>query len=89
MKLISHRGNINGKQPESENMPDYINSALKLGYDVEIDVWWHDNGFYLGHDDPVYKISVDYLQNNKVWCHAKNSEALHEMIKYNNIHCLV
>jgi len=28
MKLIAHRGNINGPNPEKENHPDYINTAI-------------------------------------------------------------
>jgi hypothetical protein len=28
MILISHRGNLNGKQPNNENHPDYILRAL-------------------------------------------------------------
>ena len=43
MKLIAHRGNINGPNPEKENHPDYINTAIKSGYDVEVDVWFIDN----------------------------------------------
>ena len=38
MKYISHRGNINGKDLMLENSPKYIDRALKLGYDVEIDI---------------------------------------------------
>ena len=45
MILISHRGNITGKQPELENDPNYIRAALDENYDVEIDVW-HINGFF-------------------------------------------
>ena len=86
MELISHRGNINGKQPDLENSPKYIENAIKQGYDVEIDVWYRD-GFYLGHGNPTYKIDVEYLQNNKLWCHAKNGEALYEMRKIDKIHC--
>lgn len=86
MKLISHRGNINGKQSDLENSPKYIENAIKQGYDVEIDIWY-TNGFYLGHDTPTYKVDVKYLQNNKLWCHAKNGEALYEMRKIDNIHC--
>ena len=39
MKLISHRGNILGRKKQLENNPNYIENTLKLGYDVEIDVW--------------------------------------------------
>ena len=85
MILISHRGNIDGKKPELENTPNYIQKALDLGYHIEIDVWY-DNGFYLGHDSPQHKVSFDYLINNKFWCHAKNLEAIIEMKKH-PIHC--
>tara|TARA_Y100000592_G_scaffold100941_1_gene183920 strand:- start:2286 stop:2714 length:429 start_codon:yes stop_codon:yes gene_type:complete len=83
MILISHRGNINGKQPGLENMPEYIDSAIELGYHVEVDVWYKNNEFWLGHDNPKYKINIKYLINNKFWCHAKNLEAINEMKKYN------
>ena len=52
MKLISHRGNLIGADPGKENRPSYIKSALKLGYDVEIDVWNLNGTWFLGHDDP-------------------------------------
>jgi hypothetical protein len=87
MKLISHRGNISGKQPSLENTPDYIDNALELGYDVEIDVWWHNESFYLGHDEPTYKIETKYLQDHRLWCHAKNGESLYQMRQYKDIHC--
>jgi hypothetical protein len=82
MILISHRGNVDGKIPERENNPDYINEALRLGYDVEIDVWFVDNRFWLGHDKPQYKTNYKFLMNEKFWCHAKNLDALMEMKKY-------
>lgn len=34
------------------------------------------NGPYLGHDKPQYKINKKFLLNKKLWCHAKNMEAL-------------
>ena len=86
MVLISHRGNINGKNESFENSVPYIKKALDLGYNVEVDVWFTD-GFYLGHDEPKYKIDVGFLQRKELWCHAKNLEALAEMKKYSNIHC--
>ena len=85
MKLISHRGNINGRQPGLENMPSYIDSAINLGYDVEIDVWYEE-GFWLGHDSPHFKVDVEYLKNPKLWCHAKNGCALHQMRLAKDIH---
>ena len=50
MILISHRGNINGKIPEYENNPDYVDSAINLGYEVQ-NMWGlgtpEDLNFYL------------------------------------------
>lgn len=82
MILISHRGNTNGKIKNEENRPDYIEDALRLGFNVEIDVWFKDAEFYLGHDEPQYKIDYKFLVNEKLWCHAKNIDALLEMKKY-------
>lgn len=87
MKIICHRGNQNGPNEEKENNPEYINNAINNGYNVEIDVWLIDNKFFLGHDKPQYEITIDYLIDPKKWCHAKNIEALHEMLKNKNIHC--
>ncbi len=83
MIYISHRGNTRGKDKNKENSTDYINEAIDKGFDVEIDVWFKDNSFYLGHDFPEYKIDTSFLINDKFWCHAKNLEALEEMKKLN------
>lgn len=85
LKIISHRGNIDGKT-EKENKPSYIENAISLNYDVEIDVWLFDNRFYLGHDEPQYLVDEKFLHNPRLWCHAKNIEAL-EIMHKNNIHC--
>ena len=61
MKLISHRGNISGPNPERENHPEYIFEVLQAGYDVEIDVWFVDNKFMLGHDEPQYEFPFELL----------------------------
>lgn len=82
MILISHRGNINGPNDVRENSPYYIMEALAEGYDVEIDVWFVDGKFWLGHDKPQYETDYKFLMNEKLWCHAKNINALIEMRKY-------
>ena len=79
MILISHRGNINGPAPDRENHPDYILQALKKVQAVEIDVWYQDNNWALGHDSPTYEINKHFLLNENFWCHAKNIDALVRM----------
>jgi len=78
MKLISHRGNLTGPEPEKENSQLYIQEALDKGFDVEIDVWLVNNKIYLGHDNPQYEINKTwlYLYKNNLWIHCKNIEAV-------------
>jgi len=85
MIFISHRGNINGIIKERENTVSYINEALSTGFNVEVDIWYKNKSFYLGHDNPKTKISAKFLKNKRIWCHAKNFEAI-EMSKLNNLH---
>jgi glycerophosphoryl diester phosphodiesterase len=84
MKFIAHRGNITDQYPNLENTPQYIEEAIKKGFDVEIDVW-KNNYLYLGHDYPQYRIDIEFLKKHqdKLWCHAKNIEALEFLLKYN------
>tara|TARA_Y100000114_G_C11760766_1_gene329535 strand:- start:2208 stop:2654 length:447 start_codon:yes stop_codon:yes gene_type:complete len=83
MRLISHRGNINGKQHSLENQPNYILKAIEQGYDVEIDIWYTDK-FMLGHDKPQYEFPFDLLEkfHTKLWIHCKNIKAITK-IKHN------
>ena len=76
MYLISHRGNINSIEKDRENSPDYINEALNNGFDVEVDVRFESGKFFLGHDFNQFEIDKEFLQNDKIWCHAKTNEAL-------------
>lgn len=87
MILISHRGNIDGPNPEKENTIAYIEAALKEGYHCEIDICKYDGKqFYLGHDDPQEAVSVSWLRDNLLWCHAKSYNALEAMTTL-GIHC--
>jgi len=85
MKLISHRGNISGRIVEAENHPDYIDDTIRLGYDVEIDVWMIDGKIFLGHDNPQYEITIDWIdgRSHRLWVHCKNIEILEFLNKYN------
>jgi len=78
MILISHRGNISGKDIENENRPSYIERAISFGYDVEIDIWLVNNKLYLGHDEPQYSLSIEWLNKwgNKLWIHCKDLSSL-------------
>ena len=76
MILISHRGNLSGINKEFENNPNYIKKAMDSGFDVEVDIWFKKGEFFLGHDFPQIKMNYKYLEDKKLWCHAKNIDAL-------------
>ena len=77
MKIISHRGNIRGIVPGRENAPSYIDCALGNGYDVEIDIWSIDRQFFLGHDNPQYQVTWNWIfkRQDNLWLHCKNADA--------------
>ena len=85
MIIISHRGYENGEDRSKENNPLQIKKMLNMNIHVEIDVLY-SGGLFLGHDEPQYEIDIDFLKHEKLWCHAKNLEALDIMLK-NDIHC--
>lgn len=87
MIFISHRANISGKNRELENKPSAILEAIKLGFDVEIDVWFENNKFKLGHDFPEYDVDEKFLENKGLWCHAKNMQSISRMAENKKIHC--
>jgi len=73
IEIISHRGNINGPY-ENENSPEQIEKALKL-FKVEVDVWYINNKWFLGHDKPIYEVGFDFFDKN-MFLHCKNFEAV-------------
>lgn len=79
MKIISHRGNLNGRS-YLENHPEYIKEALK-SYEVELDVWYVDGQLYLGHDHPVYPVAFEFF-TDRMWIHCKNQEAVEFLIHH-------
>lgn len=78
MILIAHRGNTNGRIPEKENRPEYIDKAIKSGYDVEVDLWLFNQWLYLGHDAPLFDVTYQWLleRSDKLWIHCKNTDCL-------------
>ena len=94
MKLIAHRGNIDGKNPDKENHPDYVKAAIEAGFEAEIDIWLVDDEFWLGHDEPQYNIggpqsdmwfSFLFKYNKCLWIHCKNLKALGKLFNYKDL----
>ena len=81
MIYISHRGYVNGIDKKLENNPDNILNLLEKNIHVEIDVRYYNDNFYLGHDEPKYKIESNFLTHRNLWCHAKDYKSLDEIRK--------
>jgi len=83
MKLISHRGNLSGPNPETENTPEAVDGALRLGFDVEVDVWVVGEKLFLGHDFPSLEIEESWVNERRqfLWIHCKNADALSYFVK--------
>lgn len=80
--IISHRGNLTGSNPTLENRPDYLELALKNCSAVEVDIWY-DNGFFLGHDEPLYEVHRDWILNmgGAAFWHCKNLYAQYRLLQ--------
>lgn len=78
MKIISHRGNLNGPSGFMENHPERVDSVLSSGFDVEIDLWYNGEQLFLGHGSPTFMVTKKWLdeRKNKLWVHLKNLETL-------------
>jgi hypothetical protein len=76
MKIIAHRGLLDGPNKALENNPGSILHCLNLGFECEIDLWKVGDILYLGHDNPTYRVALEFLYNPGLWIHAKNIEAL-------------
>jgi hypothetical protein len=78
MMIISHRGNLDGPAPATENREETIVAAFSHGFDCEIDVWKCDGRLWLGHDGPDTETSLEFLERHesRLWVHCKNLDAL-------------
>mgnify|MGYP000680418704 CR=1 len=86
MRIISHRGNLTGPNVDKENTESYLLAALGCEYDIEFDLWYFADKFWLGHDQPTHSFSFDHIltwsakySNQKFYVHCKNMWALEKM----------
>lgn len=84
-KLICHRANLYGKTI-LENHPDKIYNCLRLGFDIEIDIRKIGDKLFLGHDNPQYEISLEFLEKyrERIWIHCKDYSSLEYMNNLEN-----
>ena len=84
MIKIAHRGNVDGPSL-LENSPGFLLDAIQKGFDIEVDIRYIKNQWYLGHDAPSYPVGdmfIDQIKTNS-WLHCKNLEALERLDKNN------
>lgn len=83
IKIISHRANIGGPNPDVENKPDQIDKCIDEGYQVEIDLRIDDKTgkLWLGHDAPKYEVTWLWLtcRVRELWIHCKDYNTLIEL----------
>jgi len=79
MIYIAHRGLTTGPDVNLENRPQQIEMSLRRGYHCEIDVWYINDKWFLGHDFADYQVPYEFLEQPNLWIHAKNLDALYVM----------
>ena len=65
--VIAHRGLLKGPSKNLENNPENIISNIKNYPNLfnEIDINILKDGIYIGHDEPLYKIDLKFIIDNK------------------------
>jgi hypothetical protein len=74
MLYISYQGIYDGQNFENANTTGQIGKALDNGYSCLIDVWRIDDKLYVGYEQPTEEVSATYLQGNKFWINARNTD---------------
>ncbi len=85
-RLIAHRALINGPNSQLENHPTQVQQCLHAGYDVEIDLRFQNQQWWLGHDQADYTVNTDFLCQPGLWIHAKDHSAAFELSQLWQIH---
>ncbi len=81
---VCHRGLTQGPSHEHENNLETILMLTQRGIHVECDIWKIGDTLYLGHDLPQTPITLQELQSQYLWIHAKNKDALEYLLYQRN-----
>ena len=74
MIYISYQGIYDGQNYEYANTPNQIGKAFGFGVSVMADVWKVGDKFYLGSEQPLTEVTSKYLQGNRWYLNARNTE---------------
>jgi hypothetical protein len=86
--IISHMGNIDGRQPEKENTLPYVQEALKAGWHVCINVVFRNGAFLLPSARGLYSVPPAMLSKQRVWCRAYDADTADALCNI-NAHCFI
>jgi hypothetical protein len=86
--IISHLGNIDGRQPDRENTLPYVKEALAAGWHVCVDVWYTNGGFVLPSASGAYHLPPALLSNCRVWSRTYDPETIHALCTI-KAHCVI
>jgi hypothetical protein len=83
---ICHRGLLAGPNPALENNPAILELNFNYKLTSECDVWFTDDKFFLGHDNPTFAIDWTWIIERKDYLllHAKTAETFVEMKRRND-----
>lgn len=79
MRIIAHRGLLDGPDEKMQNHPSQVIKALDIGFDAEIDVWFSKGKWYLGHDTMDHEVPASWLTTTGLWIHCKNVHAFYNL----------
>jgi 3-deoxy-D-manno-octulosonate 8-phosphate phosphatase (KDO 8-P phosphatase) len=78
---ISHRGNLDGANPDLENQPDYVLTAAS-SFMVEVDAWMIDQRYWLGHDKPLYEVDRYFFFDSNILTHCKTIDTFLDLSRF-------
>lgn len=81
--IISHLGNLDGRQPDLENTLPYLQTALKKGWHVCAQVFFRHGKFLLPHNAGLTPVPPAFFSNQKVWCVALDPPTLDALCDIN------
>lgn len=81
--IISHLGNIDGRQPERENTLKYLQEALKAGWHICVDVQFLRGSFVLPHDRGFDVAPPGFFSKQRVWSRCHNAETMDALCNIN------
>jgi hypothetical protein len=81
--IISHLGNIDGRNPDKENNPVYVEKALKAGWHVCVNVFFVNGGFILPHAGGNSPMPPSFFSKPRVWARAFNTDTADALCNIN------